>query len=147
LTVEKTATNYLQSEDYQKHQFAFENVTTGTGVLAYRCGEQELSHVDEVINGKALWPAYSAGDSLKIYHKLESGWPYARDCTISGYPGGGGDPTSPQIGTADFGPPREVRAIFAVDESLPDAGKTQNPAPVGIGVYDTAPVGLWVEAP
>lgn len=145
ISVEKTAVNYLNAESYQKHQFAMENVTAGGGISDYRCGEQELSHLDEVINGKAAWPAITNGDEVKIYHKISSGWPNAFDQTVSVNPGEVGDPTSPASGTADFAPPREIRPIFLVDESLPGAGQTQGPAPIAVGAYDTKPVAQWAE--
>jgi hypothetical protein len=108
ITIPTAAKNYLNSEQYQKHQFRFQ-VASG-GWSDWRCGVQELSALDQVVGGHAAWSAWSSGQLLEVEHRLGAGWPYAWDTSVVRNPGETGDPSVETVGTADAAPPREVVA-------------------------------------
>ena len=114
-TVAPGAKNYLCSESYQKCGVRFQNVTKATGWTNWRFGEQELSALDQVINGKDAWGAWDQDDELEIEHRIYAGWPQPVDQTVYQNPGGGGDPDQLPTNTADVGPPREVRLMLFCD--------------------------------
>lgn len=108
IEVPAAAKNYLNSEQYQKHQFRFQ--IAGGGWSDWRVGVQELSGLDAVVGGHAAWGAFTSGQSLEIEHRLGAGWPYAWDASVYRNPGEAGDPAVETVGTADAAPPREVVA-------------------------------------
>lgn len=111
-TIAAAAKNYLCSESYQKHEVRFKNVTKGGGFTPWRSGEQEMSALDQVVNGKAAWGSWDEGDALEIEWRLYAGWPQAVDGTVYQNPGEVGDPGQLPTSTADVGPPREVVPIL-----------------------------------
>jgi len=108
-TIPLAAKNYLFSTHWAKH--GARCIVNGTP-SDWRYGEQELTNLDSVVNGKAAWPAWSSGDAVEIEWKLSAGWPQALDSTCFQNPGEVGDPAQLPTNTADVGPPREVRPIL-----------------------------------
>lgn len=112
-TIPTAAKNYLFSTHWAKH--GARCIVNGGAPSAWRYGEQELSNLDSVVNGKAAWVAWSSGDLVEIEWKLSAGWPQALDATCYQNPGEVGDPAQLPTNTADVGPPREVVPVLFAD--------------------------------
>jgi len=105
--------NYSRSEHYSKHRIRLR--VNGGAWSDWRSGEQELNNLQSVVNGKNVWPSeFLSGQTIDIEHELSSGWPYDWE-TVKGNPGESGDPITPNVISADNGPPRHIRAILRLD--------------------------------
>jgi len=140
-TIPLAAKNYLFSTHWAKHGARY-RVNAGTW-SDWRYGEQELSHLDSVVSGKAAWPAWSSGDAVEIEWKLSAGWPQALDSTCYQNPGEVGDPDQLPTNTADVGPPREVVPVLFADASevVHTIIGIEATATVGDGIHATVEVG------
>lgn len=114
-TIPTAAKNYLFSNHWAKHGARY-RVNAGAW-SDWRYGEQELTNLDSIVNGKAAWVAWTTGQAIDIEWKLSAGWPQALDSTCFQNPGEVGDPGQLPTNTADVGPPREVVPILFVDGS------------------------------
>jgi hypothetical protein len=109
-TVPSTEDNYCRSEHYAKHRVRVR--VDGGAWTDWRAGEQELNNLQTAVNGKSVWPSsFEVGEVVEIEHEMCSGWPYDWE-TIRGNPGLGADPVTPNVGSADIGPPRQVRPML-----------------------------------
>jgi hypothetical protein len=133
--------NTLFSDSPAKHRFRFK-VNSGAW-SDWRSGTRQIQALDQVVDGLAAWPAFSAGDTLTIEHSMCSGWPVSFAPTL-GNPGGGGDPTPVAVHSADVGPPREVRVRLFYDASPPNAGKVFG-RPVSVDAHIIKPESVSAE--
>jgi hypothetical protein len=136
--VEKAATNSEFSDHPGKFRFALD--INGGGYTSFRSGVAELSHLDEVVNGKGAWSAWSNGDTVTLRMEMHSGLIH----NFSDVQGNPGALATPNLPIADFGPPRDVRPVLLVDESFPGAGKHVAAITPGISVTDFKPTMVGV---
>lgn len=128
------------SASYAKWRISVD--VNGGGYTTPRAGPAELHNLDSLVNGKAAWPAFLSTDTVTLKIECTSGMLHS----FAPVQGNKGMLSTPNVGTADLGPPRDVIIELQHDEAgvLVDEGKTQGPTPIGVGVLDTAPVGLKV---
>lgn len=135
------ATNTLFSDSPAKHRVRMK-VNNGSW-SSWRTGTRQMQALDQVVDGLAAWPSFSAGDTLTIEHSMVSGWPNSFAPT-KGNPGAGGDPTPVEIHTADIGVPREVMLQVFYETALPDEGKTFG-RPIGVDAHIIKPESISAE--
>jgi hypothetical protein len=94
------------SAHYAKWRFSV-NVNGG-GYSAPRSGPAELHNLDQIVNGKSAWGPFLSTDTVTLKTECTSGLVHS----FAIIQGNKGDLTTPNVGTADMGVPRDVLVIF-----------------------------------
>jgi len=130
-----------RNREFSAHpgKHAFRMNINGGAWTDWRAG-YELLRLDEVVNGKAAWPAYTTGQVIRIQHKMTAG--LFRHLLPPVYTEESGEPGEELASLFDAGAPKEVQPVLIFE---PPPLKSTNLAPLGTSSLELTPQGRGVE--